>query len=202
MNKGGLLMLERAILIATKAHNGQLDKGGKPYILHPLRVMQSCNSDLEKICAVLHDVIEDTNISLIELREEGFSEEVLVILDLLTKKEQEDYSTFIDRISTNETACRVKIADLQDNMNLSRIKSPSIVDKKRVEKYMDAFERLHGVLYPEKDNIEDYYEIEINGCVTLPKIVTEDQFYEEFIEFIETNHWYFGGGINIVEEDE
>lgn len=195
-------MLEKAILIATKAHNGQLDKGGQPYILHPLRVMQSCNSDLEKICAVLHDVIEDTNISLNELREEGFSEEVLVILDLLTKKEQEDYSTFIDRINTNETACRVKIADLQDNMNLSRIKSPSIEDKKRVEKYMDAFERLHGVLYPEKDNIEDYYEIEINGCVTLPKIVTEDQFYEKFIGFIETNHWYFGGGINIVEEDE
>lgn len=193
-------MLEKAILIATKAHNGQLDKGGQPYILHPLRVMQSCNSDLEKICAVLHDVIEDTNISLNELREEGFSEEVLVILDLLTKKEQEDYSTFIDRINTNETACRVKIADLQDNMNLSRIKSPSIEDKKRVEKYMDAFERLHGVLYPEKDNIEDYYEIEINGCVTLPKIVTEDQFYEKFIGFIETNHWYFGGGINIVEE--
>lgn len=164
--------------------------------------MQSCNSDLEKICAVLHDVIEDTNISLNELREEGFSEEVLVILDLLTKKKQEDYSTFIDRISTNETACRVKIADLQDNMNLSRIKSPSMEDKKRVEKYMDAFERLHGVLYPEKDNIEDYYEIEINGCVTLPKIVTEDQFYEKFIGFIETNHWYFGGGINIVEEDE
>ncbi|WP_430885164.1 GTP pyrophosphokinase [Fusibacter sp. JL216-2] len=195
-------MLEKAILIAIKAHYGQLDKGGQPYILHPLRVMQSCNSDLEKICAVLHDVIEDTNISLNELREEGFSEEVLVILDLLTKKEQEDYSTFIDRISKNETACRVKIADLQDNMNLSRIKSPSIEDKKRVEKYMDAFERLHGVLYPEKDNIEDYYEIEINGCVTLPKIVTEDQFYEKFIGFIETNHWYFGGGINIVEEDE
>lgn len=195
-------MLEKAILIATKAHNGQLDKGGQPYILHRLRVMQSCNSDLEKMCAVLHDVIEDTNISLNELREEGFSEEVLVILDLLTKKEQEDYSTFIDRISTNETACRVKIADLQDNMNLSRIKSPSIEDKKRVEKYMDAFERLHGVLYPEKDNIEDNFEIEINGCVTLPKIVTEDQFYEEFIGFIETNHWYFGGGINIVEEDE
>lgn len=195
-------MLEKAILIATKAHNGQLDKGGQPYILHPLRVMQSCNSYLEKTCAILHDVIEDTNISLNELREEGFSEEVLVILDLLTKKEEEDYSTFIDRISTNETACRVKIADLQDNMNLSRIKSSIMEDKKRVEKYMDAFERLHGVLYHKKDNIEDYYEIEINGCITLPKIVTEDQFYEKFIGFIETNHWYFGGGINIVEEEE
>lgn len=195
-------MLEKAIIIATKAHCGQLDKGGQPYILHPLRVMQSCNSDLEKICAVLHDVIEDTNISLDELKEEGFSEEVLVVLDLLTKKDQEDYSTFIDRISKNETACRVKIADLQDNMNLSRIESPSMEDKKRVEKYMDAFERLHSILYPEKDNFEDYYEIEINGCVILPKIVTEDQFYEKFIGFIETNHWYFGGGINIVKEDE
>lgn len=103
--------------------------------------MQSCNTDLEKICAVLHDIIEDTNISLKELREEGFSEEVLVILDLLTKKDREEYSTFIDRISKNETACRVKIADLQDNMNLSPIESPTIEDKKSVEKYMDALER-------------------------------------------------------------
>lgn len=202
MIKGGVLMLEKAILIATKAHYGQLDKGGQPYILHPLRIMQSCNTDLEKICAVLHDIIEDTNVSLNELREEGFSEDVLVILDLLTKKEHEEYSTFIDRISKNETACRVKIADLQDNMNLSRIENPSIEDKKRVEKYMDALERLYGVLYPEKDNVESEYEIKINGCVTLPKIVSEDQFYEKFIDFIETNHWYFGGGMKIVEEDE
>lgn len=195
-------MLEKAILIATKAHYGQLDKDGQPYILHPLRIMQSCNTDLEKICAVLHDIIEDTNISLNELREEGFSEDVLVILDLLTKKENEEYSTFIDRISKNETACRVKIADLQDNINLLLIENPSIEDKKRVEKYMDTFEKLYGVLYPEEDNVENEYEIEINGCVTLPKIVSEDQFYEKFIDFIEINHWYFSGGMKIVEEDE
>lgn len=195
-------MLEKAILIATKAHYGQLDKGGQPYILHPLRIMQSCNTDLEKICAVLHDIIEDTNISLNELREEGFSEDVLVILDLLTKKENEEYSTFIDRISKNETACRVKIADLQDNINLLLIESPSIEDKKRVEKYMDTFEKLYGVLYPEEDNVEKEYEIEINGCVTLPKIVSEDQFYEKFIDFIEINHWYFSGGMKIVEDNE
>lgn len=195
-------MLEKAILIATKAHYGQLDKGGQPYILHPLRIMQNCNTDLEKICAVLHDVIEDTNISLNELREEGFSEEVLVILDLLTKKDQEEYNEFIDRISKNEIACRVKIADLQDNMNLYPIENPTVEDKKLVEKYMDALERLYGVLYPEKDNIEKEYEIEINGCVTLPKTVSEDQFYEKFIDFIEINHWYFGGGMKIVKEDE
>lgn len=195
-------MLEKAILIAAKAHYRQLDKGGQPYILHPLRVMQNCNTEAEKICAVLHDVIEDTEITLNVLEKEGFSDEILKVLDLLTKRPGEDYNLFIGRICNNDMACRVKIADLQDNMNLTRIQNPTAEDKKRVEKYMTAFEKLHTTLYPEKDNFENHYEIEINGCVTLPKMVTEDTFYEKFIDFIESNHWYFGGGIKIVEEDE
>ncbi|HHU91054.1 MAG TPA: GTP pyrophosphokinase [Clostridiaceae bacterium] len=135
-------MLERAIQIAAKAHEGQKDKAGQPYILHPLRVMLGTNSEIERICAVLHDVIEDTPITLQILRDEGFAPEVLNVLDLLTKRKGESYDDFINRILTNETACRVKLADLADNMNLSRIQTPSEEDYKRVGKYQRAVSRI------------------------------------------------------------
>ena len=135
-------MLERAIQIAAKAHEGQKDKAGQPYILHPLRVMLGTNSEIERICAVLHDVIEDTPITLQILRDEGFAPEVLNVLDLLTKRKGESYDYFINRILTNETACRVKLADLADNMNLSRIQTPSEEDYKRVGKYQRAVSRI------------------------------------------------------------
>lgn len=135
-------MLEKAIQIAVKAHEGQKDKAGQPYILHPLRVMLRTDSEIERICAVLHDVIEDTPITLQILRDEGFAPEVLNVLDLLTKRKGESYDDFINRILTNETACRVKLADLADNMNLSRIQTPSEEDYKRVGKYQRAVSRI------------------------------------------------------------
>ena len=73
-------MLEKAIEIAARAHQGQKDKSGQPYVLHPLRVMMSCSSETEKICAVLHDVIEDTEFKAKDLLEEGISEEILQIV--------------------------------------------------------------------------------------------------------------------------
>ncbi len=84
-------MLEKAIRIAAKAHEGQVDKGGKPYILHPLRLMLSRTSQEEMICAVLHDVIEDTDITIDYLKNEGFSEEILSALDALTRRHNETY---------------------------------------------------------------------------------------------------------------
>lgn len=135
-------MLEKAIQIAAKAHEGQKDKAGQPYILHPLRVMLRTDSEIERICAVLHDVIEDTPITLQMLRDEGFTPEVLNALELLTKRQDESYDDFISRILTNETACRVKLADLYDNMNLSRIQTPTEEDYKRVDKYKRAVSRI------------------------------------------------------------
>lgn len=88
-------MLDKAILIAAKAHEGQVDKGGQPYILHPLRVMFSRKTEIEKICAVLHDVIEDTDISLDYLRDQEFSEEILSALDALTRRDGETYDKYI-----------------------------------------------------------------------------------------------------------
>lgn len=139
-------MLEKAILIAVKAHQGQVDKGGNPYILHPLRVMFSMKNENEKICAVLHDVIEDTNVTLDHLKNEGFSEEVLIALKALTKHKNESYDKFIDRIINNPLACYVKLADLNDNMNLTRIQNPSHKDFERIEKYRKAVDKIKCVL--------------------------------------------------------
>lgn len=145
-------MLEKAILIAINAHQGQTDKAGESYILHPLRVMFSRKNETERICAVLHDVIEDTDVTLDYLRDEGFSEEVLSSLDALTKRNDEDYNEFIDRVIRNNIACHVKLADLCDNMDLSRIKNPTKKDYQRIEKYRKAANKILNALEYESNS--------------------------------------------------
>lgn len=140
-------MLNKAIEIAVRAHQGQLDKCGEPYILHPLRLMLSRENELERICAVLHDVIEDSDITFNDLRNEGFSEEVLLILDCLTKREGEDYEDFITRVLKNETACQIKLADINDNTDLNRIKCCTDKDRGRLEKYKKAKEQITHHLF-------------------------------------------------------
>ena len=146
-------MLSKAIEVAARAHAGQTDKGGAPYILHPLRVMINCWEDCEtKICAVLHDVVEDTAVTLDDLRKEGFSAEIIDALDCLSRRTGESYDAFISRVSMNEMACRVKLADLSDNMDLTRIPNPTKKDEERVEKYNKATARLSDAL-PYADEI-------------------------------------------------
>jgi (p)ppGpp synthase/HD superfamily hydrolase len=135
--------LETAISIATNAHKGQTDKGGKPYILHPFRVMLSVgDSEVAQTVAVLHDVVEDTDWTLDALRAEGFPEEVLDGIDAVTRREGESYEDFVDRAARNPIGRRVKIADIKDNMDLSRIQEPTDQDYARVEKYRAALIRL------------------------------------------------------------
>ena len=134
--------LEQAIELAVKHHKGQYDKGGKPYILHPLRLMMSVDTDDEKIVAVMHDLVEDTHITIAYLRTAGFSEKVLSALDCVTNRDNEDYESFIERIAQNPLATKVKLADLEDNMDSSRIPEPSKKDYKRIEKYKRAKTRL------------------------------------------------------------
>jgi (p)ppGpp synthase/HD superfamily hydrolase len=122
--------LERAIAIAAAAHEGQVDKGGAPYILHPLRVMLRVNTLEERIVAVLHDVVEDCGVSFDDLRNEGFSETVLMAIASVTKVSDESYEAFVERA--------VKLADLEENSDLSRIAQPSWEDLERVEKYRRA----------------------------------------------------------------
>ncbi len=136
--------LERAIAIAATAHAGQVDKGGAPYILHPLKVMLRMSSLEERIVAVLHDVVEDCGISLDDLRKEGFSEEVLSAVESVTKVPGESYEDFVERAAQNPIGRVVKLADLEENSDLSRIASPSWEDLERVEKYRRAIGRLRA----------------------------------------------------------
>jgi (p)ppGpp synthase/HD superfamily hydrolase len=138
--------LERAIEIAVNAHKGVTDKGGNPYIVHPLRVMMSLKSDNEKIVGVLHDVVEDAEDWDFErLKEEGFSEEVLDGLRSVTKtSEEEDYNEFIQRALTNEIGRAVKIADIRDNLDVTRIGELRQKDMNRLNKYKNALKVLLG----------------------------------------------------------
>jgi (p)ppGpp synthase/HD superfamily hydrolase len=141
--------IEDAILLAAQAHRGQKDKAGAPYILHPLRVMFHLESDADaatRIAAVLHDVIEDTPITAAQLRERGFADEAVEAIEFLTKlpEEEDDYEAFIRRAAQNRIARRVKIADLKDNMDASRIRELTDKDHKRMEKYQRALQVLQG----------------------------------------------------------
>jgi GTP diphosphokinase / guanosine-3',5'-bis(diphosphate) 3'-diphosphatase len=127
--------LERAIAIASGAHAGQVDKAGQPYILHPLRVMLRMTSAAERIVAVLHDVVEDSEVTLELLRAEGFSSEVISAVDALTKREGESRAEAAYRAKQDSIARMVKLADNAENMDLSRIAEPTERDFARLEEY-------------------------------------------------------------------
>ncbi|WP_300727496.1 HD domain-containing protein [uncultured Bacteroides sp.] len=114
-------MINKALEIACRVHAGQTDKGGHPYIWHPVRVALHCDSEEEKVVALLHDVVEDTPVTLEALKAEGFSMAVLDALKCLTKIKGEEYMDFIRRVAGNELAVKVKIQDLKDNMDVSRL---------------------------------------------------------------------------------
>jgi (p)ppGpp synthase/HD superfamily hydrolase len=139
-------MLEHAIVLATKAHEGQHDKAGAPYILHPLRVMLRLITENERITAVLHDVVEDCDgWSFERLRDEGFSAEIIEALKSVTKREGETYEEFVRRAATNSIGARVKLADLHDNCNLSRIDNPTAHDHERISKYERAIDLIKSL---------------------------------------------------------
>lgn len=137
-------LLETAIMIATKAHAGQLDKGGQPYILHPLSVMMRVDRIEEKIVALLHDVIEDSDVTMDQLKGYGFSAEIVTAVDALTHQPEESYENYIERIAKNRLATTVKLADLKENMNLSRIPNPTKRDQQRLLRYQNAYQRLEN----------------------------------------------------------
>lgn len=139
-------MVEHAVMLAARAHKGQTDKAGAPYILHPLRVMASMPLVPRLLAAaVLHDVIEDTDLTLAALGDAGIPPDVLEALEHLIKRGGEEYMAFIERCSRNEIARMVKLADLEDNMDLTRIPEPTAKDMVRVEKYQQAKKYLLAV---------------------------------------------------------
>jgi (p)ppGpp synthase/HD superfamily hydrolase len=139
--------LKDAIELATRAHAGQKDKAQNDYITHPLRVMEAVQGEEAKIVAVLHDTIEDTFVTAAYLREQGYPEEIVVAVEALTKRPDEEnsdegYHRFVMRAGSNPLARVVKIADLHDNMNLARIAQPTEKDHERNRRYARALVAL------------------------------------------------------------
>ena len=135
--------LEKAIQIAVEAHAGTKDKGGKAYILHPISVMMRVETEEEKIVAILHDVVEDTDWTFDALRIEGFSETVIEALETVTKySEEENYDDFIQRSLKNDIGRKVKIADLRENLDVTRIGELYPKDIERINKYKRALQTL------------------------------------------------------------
>jgi (p)ppGpp synthase/HD superfamily hydrolase len=134
--------LEDAIALAVQAHRGQRDKAGQTYILHPLRVMLRLETEAERMVAVLHDVVEDSAWTLEQLRALGYPEQVLGALDCLTKREGESYEAFIERLRPHALARRVKLADLEDNMDVRRLTAVTPKDAERLARYRAAWARL------------------------------------------------------------
>ena len=141
--------LERAIEFAAKAHAGQLDKGGQPYILHPLRVMLTVVGGMhERMAAVLHDVVEDSSLTLADLRAAGFPNEVVDAVDALTKQEGESRLSAAGRAVMNPVARAVKIADVTDNMNPSRLQVLTERDEARLQEYRQVLSLLRDGAQP------------------------------------------------------
>ena len=149
--------LENAIKIAVEAHTGQMDKGGSPYILHPLRVMLSLDKEEERIVGVLHDVVEDcAGWSWERLEAEGFSEEIIQALKSVSKTPEEEaeyqslpedqrldhYLQFIERAKANKIGRNVKAADIRDNLDISRIDDITVADIRRLKRYSKALRLL------------------------------------------------------------
>ena len=145
--------IEKALQIAAGAHEGQKDKDGQPYILHPLRVMNAVEGEVAKIVAVLHDVIEDTSVTSEDLRREGFDEAVLVAVECLTHRKGETYADYVVRCKGNVIARQVKLADLEDNARPSRaLLRPDQIepDTARLRKYFLAYKFLTDMLNEEQ----------------------------------------------------
>lgn len=135
-------MIEKALRIALKTHEGQKDKAGKPYIFHPLKLMMAFRKEDEQICAILHDVIEDGDLTLKDIAGQGFQSHIVEALDAITKRREEKYGEYILRVKKNTLATKIKMADLRHNLDMSRIPEIKEKDLRRAEKYSKALSLL------------------------------------------------------------
>lgn len=134
--------LQFALELAIEKHKNQKDKSGKPYILHPLHVMETVKSDDAKIVAILHDIIEDTDVTEEDLLNAGLSKHIVDAIVMLTRTDDIDYMDYVKKVSSNPLAKEVKLADLQHNMDLRRISTLTEKDLDRTRKYQIAYHYL------------------------------------------------------------
>ena len=135
----------KSLEIVTRLFNDKEDKGGMPYVIHLLKVYSGVSDYIEKVCALLHDVVEDTEITYDDLSKVGYNDEIITIISILTKIKGEDYRLYIDRIidSNNVYAMNIKLADLRHNMDITRIKNPTPNDYERISKrYEPAYQKI------------------------------------------------------------
>jgi (p)ppGpp synthase/HD superfamily hydrolase len=138
-------VLEKALEIALQAHRGQKDRYGEPYILHPLRIMARVHTKDQKIVALLHDVVEDSAWTIEQLRQEGFSSGILEAVQALTKNPGEDYMNYIRRTAVTYLSRAIKMADLEDNMDLTRCPQMESKDLTRMNRYLTAWNYLKNI---------------------------------------------------------
>jgi (p)ppGpp synthase/HD superfamily hydrolase len=135
-------LIETSLTIALRAYAGKVDKAGREYILHPLRVMAKMKTDEEMSAALLHDVLEDSEITAEQLLAEGIPTQVVEAVQYLSKHENEDYQDFVARLKKNELAAKVKLADIEDNIDVLRLNSLGENDLARIKKYHSAWRFL------------------------------------------------------------
>jgi GTP diphosphokinase / guanosine-3',5'-bis(diphosphate) 3'-diphosphatase len=136
------MKLDKAIRLAVKAHAGQKDPAGEPYILHPLRVMLRMPTEDGRIAAVLHDVVEDTELTLKDLRRKGLPKRLIKVVDDVSRRPGEDYFGYVQRTRRNPLSRKVKIADLEDNMDWRRRLGRAGKDRVRMARYRKALRML------------------------------------------------------------
>ena len=135
-------LTKKALKLCFEAHKEQVDKTGLPYVFHPFHLAEQMDDEISTVCALLHDVVEDTEITLEMLGEMGYPQNVLDVLALLTHDESVTYMDYVKMISTNPTATKVKIADLTHNSDVTRLDVVDKWAKKRNKKYKKALRIL------------------------------------------------------------
>ena len=133
---------KKAVNLMFEAHKEQRDKSGLPYVFHPFHLAEQMEDETTTVVALLHDIVEDTDCTPDDLRRMGFSEEVCEAIDLMTHREGVPYMEYVKRIKTNPVAVKVKLADLRQNSDLTRMEKPTERDKQRAEKYREAIRLL------------------------------------------------------------
>ena len=138
-------LTKKALKLCFEAHKEQVDKTDMPYVFHPFHLAEQMDDELSTVCALLHDVVEDTDIGFDDLREMGFPERALEVLGLLTHDPEVAYMDYVKIISSDPVARKIKLADLRHNSDLSRMETVTDFDLKRNEKYKKAIELLEGI---------------------------------------------------------
>ena len=136
--------LLKAITIACEAHQGQSSINGEPYILHPLRLLIKAKSNEERIIAILHDVIEKSNISLAALKNKGFDQNIISCIDSLSRRRSESYIEYIERLMQNKISVKIKLLDLADNIKIHSENNDNGIYDVKINQYKNALKQIRS----------------------------------------------------------